>query len=209
MVVSLVKGAGSLVWGAINVLEISIADEIFPISHPFLEQVLKIKDGGTATLGIIYVMSGIGTGLGPLLMREWLGDRPSRLLLGISFGFVLMVGGIWGLSVASTLPILLLITIVRTIGTGTLWVFAAALLQMSVPDRFRGRVFAFEFTVLTLTQSLSIFVAGFAQDSWGMSVQKVAAMMSVLGLVISCMWFLFYLRSSSRVNEMGITETTT
>ena len=187
LVVSLVKGGGSLVWGAINVLEVNFAEQIFPL-----------RGSGEATLGIIYAITGVGTGFGPLLLRRWLGDTPRRLLWAMTAGFWVLALGILGLSAAPTLPWFGVATLVRTVGSGSIWVFSAALLQMVVPDRFRGRVFAFEFAVLTFTQSLSIFWAGFAQDNLQWSVRQVTAGMGVCGLVVGLLWFLFHLFLLSR-----------
>ena len=61
----------------------------------------------------------------------------------ITVGFVLLSAGIYGLSLAPTLPIFLVMSLVRTVGSGTIWVFSAAFLQMIVPDRYRGRVPAY------------------------------------------------------------------
>lgn len=206
--ISLVKGAGSFVWGSINVLEISFAEKIFALNMPALQSALRIENGGTATLGIIYMMSGLGTGLGPLFMRRVLGDDKRRMLWGITIGFFLMVGGIIGLGLAPTLLFFLLATFVRTVGTGTLWVFSAALLQMMVPDHYRGRVFAFEFAVLTLTQSVSILGAGFAQDSLGMSLPQIAIWVGGLGLFVTLVWLGFHLRYQSafkrRTSEQAV-----
>jgi len=206
LIISLVKGAGSLVWGAVNVLEITFANVVFPIKHPMLAQVLHIEDGGTATLGIIYFISGLGTGLGPLLMRRWLGDKPARLLAGITLGFFLMAGGIWGIGVVPSLPLFLLVTLLRTVGTGTIWVFSAALLQMKVPDKFRGRVFAFEFAALTLTQSFSTYWAGLAQDSLGLAVDQVARVMGGLGFVVGLLWVFFYMSPALRRQRASTAE---
>lgn len=191
---SLVKGGGSLVWGSINVLEVSFAEQIFALNVPAILTALRIEDGGTATLGIIYMMSGLGTGLGPLFMRRILGDKRGQMLRGITIGFFLMSSGIVGLGLASSLPFFLLATFVRTVGTGTLWVFSAALLQMIVPDRYRGRVFAFEFAMLTLTQSLSILGAGFAQDNLAMPLPHIAIWVGSLGLFVGFIWLIFHLR---------------
>jgi MFS family permease len=200
LVIALVKAAGSLVWGGINVLEIKYANEIFALSDraiPF------VKDGATATLGLIYVVSGLGTGLGPLFMRHRLGDRPSRMLVGIAIGFVLTGIGISSLGVAPTLLLFLLATLVRTVGTGTIWVFSAALLQTMTPDLFRGRVFAFEFAMLTLTQSISVLAAGYGLDNLGWTVQQVTLAFGVLGFVIALLWFgfMFTQRTAIRVQE--------
>ncbi len=194
LAISLVKGAGSLVWGSINVLEVTFANQIYALNMPALQQALRIENGGTATLGIIYMISGIGTGLGPLLVRRWLGDAKARLLWGITIGFFLMAAGITGLGLVTTLPLFLLMTFIRTIGTGTLWVFSAALLQTIVPDRYRGRVFAFEFAVLTLTQSISIMGAGFAQDNSGLSPQQITVRVGLFGLVVATIWLAFHVR---------------
>jgi MFS family permease len=190
--VTLAKAGGSLVWGAINVLEVNFADAIFPLQQPFFTETLQVEDAGTATLGIIYVVSGLGTGLGPLVLRRWLGDAPRRLLTGITAGMVLLAVGIGGLGAAPTLGLFLVATLVRTVGSGVVWVFSAALLQMLVPDRFRGRVFAFEFALLTLTQSLSIFGAGYLQDAVGLDVRTVTAVMAALGLVMWLLWLVFF-----------------
>ena len=207
LVISLAKGAGSFVWGSINVLEISFAEKIFALNMPALQSALRIGDGGTATLGIIYMMSGLGTGLGPLFMRRVLGDDRRRMLWGITIGFFLMGSGIMGLGLAPSLPYFLLATFVRTVGTGTVWVFSAALLQMMVPDQYRGRVFAFEFAVLTLTQSISILSAGFAQDSLLMPLSQIAIWIGSLGLIVGVIWLGFFLRYQSVVKRQASKQT--
>ena len=199
LILSLIKATGSLVWGAVNVLEVSFADNVFPLTLFPLAAALRIEDGGTASLGIIYVVSGLGTGLGPLFMRRALGSRPPRLILGATIGMVLVAAGIWGLGTASTFGLFLLATLVRTVGSGTMWVFSAVLLQIVVPDRYRGRVFAFEFAMLTLTQSISILLAGIFQDSPQWGLQPTALIFSGVGFVFSFAWISFY--SWSRRNS--------
>jgi MFS family permease len=194
--VSLVKAGGSLAWGAINVLEVTYATEVFTLELPAVSTSLEI-DGGTVTLGFIYAISGLGTGLGPLLLRRWLGDAPLRLRWAISFGFGLLALGIFILSIAPTLGIFGLGTLIRSVGSGTIWVFSAALLQMIVPDRYRGRVFAFEFAALTLTQSISIFWAGYAQDVIGLDVRQVTYSMALVASVMGVIWLVFHFRHLS------------
>ncbi len=187
LALSLVKGGGSLIWGAVNVLEITYAESIFPL-------------GGSSagTLGIIYTISGLGTGVGPLFMRRWLGDAPARARWAIVLGFGLLSAGLFILGTAPTLLLFGLGTLVRTLGSGTLWVFSASLLQRIVPDTVRGRVFAFEFAVLTLTQSLSIYWAGLAQDSLGLDVRQTTILTAWAGLGVFVAWGLFFLRTRGR-----------
>jgi MFS family permease len=192
LVLSLIKAGGSLVWGAVNVFEISFAENVFPLTLFPVAEALRIEDGGTATLGLIYVVVGLGTGLGPLFMRRWLGDRPPRLIMGAAIGSVLVALGIWGLGVAPTLALFLLATFVRTVGSGVMWVFSAVLLQIVVPDKYRGRVFAFEFAMLTLAQSVSILMAGVLEDSPRWDVRQAALIFAGLGFVSAMFWVGFY-----------------
>lgn len=201
--IALVKAAGSLVWGGINVLEITYAEQLFPLDGSALARALRIADGGTATLGLIYMISGLGTGLGPILMRRWLGDQRQRILLGISLGFVFLFSGILWLSVATALPWYLSGTLVRTVGSGTVWVFSAALLQLLAPDRLRGRVFAFEFAALTLTQSVSTLLAGYGQDVWGL--RQTTAVLGIIGLVVCLLWIVFYWRTRASALQSAVT----
>ncbi len=202
--IALAKAGGSLVWGAINVLEIQYADEIYALARlPFAPK-FEVVDGGTATLGLIYLISGLGTGLGPLFMRRLLGDSRPRMLKGIGIGFLFTVVGIFGLGFSGTLGVFLFFTAVRTVGSGTLWVFSAVLLQIIVPDRYRGRVFAFEFAALTLTQSLSILWAGFAQDGLGLTIDQVIFILGGLGIFVTLLWGLFYRKNAYRLSEPSV-----
>ena len=136
-------------------------------------------------------------------MRRRLGDRLPRLMVGITIGFGLLASGIGLLSVSQSLGVYLLATLIRTVGSGTIWVFSAAFLQMIVPDRFRGRVFAFEFAMLTLTQSISVFSAGYMLDVWGLNVRQTTAVMAFSGVIILCIWLLFALRQRGTVQSMA------
>jgi len=42
-------------------------------------QIFKMGEGGSTSLGLIYAMVGIGTGLGPIMARRFIGDSESRL----------------------------------------------------------------------------------------------------------------------------------
>ncbi len=199
LVIALVKAGGSLVWGAINVLEITYAEKVFVNDLGPLAQLFDLENSGTAVLGLIYVMTGLGTGLGPLFLRRKMGDSPARLLPGIGIGFFLMAVGIISLALAPNLPLFLVATLVRTVGTGTLWVFSAVLLQLMIPDRYRGRVFAFEFAALTLTQSISILGAGYGLDSLNLTVDQVTLFFGLLGVVVACVWLAFLLINRRRI----------
>jgi MFS family permease len=177
LVISLIKAGGSLTWGAINVLELPLAERFFPLGEK-----------GAITLSIFYTLTGIGSGLGPLVLRRWLGDSQRAALWAVTLGFALLTAGAYWLAVATTLPTAAVATLVRTLGGGTLWVFSAALLQTLVADRFRGRVFAFEFAMFTLAQSIATLWAGVAQDNLHLGVRQVLFYTSISTLVVTVAW---------------------
>ncbi|MDI9548655.1 MAG: MFS transporter [Chloroflexota bacterium] len=187
LVLSLVKAAGALVWGAINVLEIPLAEQVFPF-----------RGSGSVTLGIIYAATGIGTGLGPLIARYFLGDGRQAALRAITVSFAVLTAGVLLLGTAPTLPWIVTATLMRSVGTGTLWVFSSTILQSTVENRYRGRVFAFEFAALTLLQSVSTMWAGVAVDRLQLAVQSVFVLTSVVSLAVTLAWLAFQLRVSRR-----------
>ena len=182
--IALAKAGGSLAWGAINVVEIPLAEDVFPL-----------LGNGSLTLGILYAATGIGTGVGPLVMRARMGDSKPAQMRAIMIGFGTLTLGIFGLALAPSLPWVLATTILRAVGSGAIWVFATVLLQQLLPDHVRGRVFAFEFAALTLTQAISTLWAGFATDQLGWSLQQVCASVGVVGIITSGLWLLFQTRS--------------
>lgn len=185
--VSLVKTGGALVWGIVNVLEIPLAEQVFPING-----------NGTLTLGLLYATVGVGTGLGPLVLRRWVGDARNGLLWGISIGFFVLGVGVLGMGFAPSLAWVLVATLLRSVGSGSLWVFSSVLLQHWVADEFRGRVFAFDFAILTLAQSISTLWAGLALDQWQMGVQQVLLVAGTLGFGVTALWAWFQARVVAR-----------
>ena len=80
-------------------------------------------------------------------------------------------------------------------GGAILWVFSTVLLQMEVPDEYRGRVFAAELALVTLTSSISSWVTGYALDTLHWSARSLAfglgaafAVPGLLWLVMNARW---------------------
>ena len=73
-----------------------------------------------------------------------------------------------------------------------------------MPDRFRGRVFAFEFAALTLTQSISTLGAGALQDRGGLSAASVMGVQAAISVVVTLLWLLFHLRHRATLRGGGV-----
>jgi MFS family permease len=70
------------------------------------------------------------------------------------------------------------------------WVFSTTLLQMSVPDRFLGRVFALEMALLTLTMSISTYLTGLGVDHPGLGARRMAAVLGVAFAAPVIVWLM-------------------
>src|SRR6185503_16129400 len=73
-------------------------------------------------------------------------------------------------------------------GGSILWVFSTVLLQMEVPDRFRGRVFAAELALVTLTSSISSYLTAYALDSIGWSPRALAFSLGAMFCLPGLLW---------------------
>jgi MFS family permease len=154
----------------------------------FGQQLFSLGPGkGPLGISLLTAASGVGTALGPIIARRVAGSDPRRMYWAIPIGFLigglffLALGGSWSLASAG------LALFVCRMGGSMLWVFSTVLLQMTAEDRFRGRVFAAEQSLVTLTMALSGFVVGFAIDR-GASAFGAAVAMGAITLVPGIAW---------------------
>ena len=181
LALTLVKAGGAISYGAIDISRVEFAEKIFPVGH-----------GTSGTLGIIYTVIGIGTGLAPLLAQKFTGERETAMRWGITAAFALSVVGFFGVAWSPTLWILLLATIIQTSGSGIGWVYSSALLQMRVPSEFRGRVFAFDLAAVTLASGTSTLWGGYALDQQGFTAREIAFWCAVISVVVFVLWTIYH-----------------
>lgn len=192
LIVALIKASMALAFGGISIVEVAFAKEIFPIGTD-----------GSGTLGLIYFATGLSTGLGPLVARHLTGDNPRSMYWTILLCYVGMALGYTMIGFTATLPFLLLATFVRTIGSGTGWVYSSALIQMSVPDKYLGRVFAFDLAAMTLAASASTLWAGWAKDSWGQSPQQIALILAGVPALMAVGYIIFLIRQLKQQQSLS------
>jgi MFS family permease len=179
LVITLLKASVALlVSSGFQVIQVSIAEQIFVIGH-----------GGGISLGLMYAIVGVGTGIGPIIARQFTGDDNRRLRIGIGVGYGSAALGLLIVSFLSNFPLVLFGTLFRGIGNGLIWVFSTQLLLQLVPNRVRGRVFATEFAFFTLMSATGAVVTGSALDS-GMGIDDVLRWMAALTLIPGLLWLL-------------------
>ena len=178
--IALQKGIlGLLIIGFFQVVQVTIAERHFPIG-----------EGASISMGLIYVMSGIGSGLGPILGRNWAKDSERRLRLMIAFGYVCALFGFLIVSTLASLEVVLLGALLRGIGGGLIWVLATQLLLQLVPNEVRGRVFSTEFALYTLFTALSSGITGGLIDT-SLGVPGIMQLGAALLLAPIVLWYVW------------------
>jgi MFS family permease len=174
----LVKAGWGLAGGVLLLLTI-FGQRLFPVA------------GSTAAgIGVLYGARGIGAALGPIALRWILGQSPRTLRRTIGPAYFIV--GIFYILLAGapTLALAALCVLFAHCGGAILWVFSTVLLQMEVPDRFRGRVFAAELALVTLTSSVSSYWTGYELDRGGWSPRLMSFALGLMFCVPGVLWLI-------------------
>jgi MFS family permease len=143
-----------------------------------------INAAGGAMLGMSILLGGRGLGamVGPLVAARWAGESDHRLRLGILFGYLTIACGYCVLGASRSVWMAAACAMLAHMGGSTVWVFSTTLLQLHTEDRFRGRVFAADLGLGSLTFAVTAYLAGRFLDV-GISARAVATGTGVLMLV--------------------------
>jgi MFS family permease len=160
----------------------------------FGQRVFPIGQGSAAGIGVLYGARGLGAGLGPIALRWILGQQPARLRRTIGPAFFMVGAFYMALAGAPTLALAATCVLLAHFGGSILWVFSTVLLQLEVPDHFRGRVFAAELALVTLVTSLSSYLTAYALDRRGWSPRALSFTLGALFLAPGILWLLFQSR---------------
>jgi len=143
--------------------------------------------GGAISLGLMYCVNGIGSGIGPILARRWTGDRDRPLRISISLGYLI---GTLGLAIVAPLFGLVEVLIggfIRSIGGGIAWVFSTQLLLQRAPNEIRGRIFGTEFALFTLMGGIGTAIIGALLDQF--ETRTILWGMTGLPLIPAVLWW--------------------
>jgi MFS family permease len=126
-------------------------------------------------LGMSILLGGRGLGalVGPLVAARWADRNDHRLRLGILFGYLTIALGYGVLGASRSVWTAAACAMLAHMGGSTVWVFSTTLLQLHTEDRFRGRVFAADLGMGSLTFAVTAYLAGRFLDA-GISARMVA-----------------------------------
>ena len=176
--VALVKGGWSIAGGALLLLTV------------FGERIFPIGGSSAAGIGVLYAARGVGAAGGALLVNQVLGRDPRTLrkaigpayfAAGIAYATLSIAPNIW--SAAATV-------VAAHVFGSLLWVASSVLLQLSVPDRYRGRVFAAELFAVTLMQAAISFATAATMESLSINPRVMALVVGALMCLPGIAWFL-------------------
>lgn len=178
MALLLVKSGWGLGGGVLLLLTI-YGKQIFPIGRD-----------GAASIGLLYAARGLGALIGPMIAGVITSGAPRTMRKAISVAFFLSTAFYLAFAQSPVLAVALICVIGAHSGGSIQWVFSTTLLQMAVPDRFLGRVFALEMALLTLTMSVSTYFAGLGVDYPGLGARRMATVLGLAFMVPGIGWLM-------------------
>jgi MFS family permease len=143
-----------------------------------------IDAAGGAMLGMSILIGGRGLGalVGPVVGARWAGQSDHRLRLGILFGYIIIAFGYGSLGVSRSVWMAAGCAMLAHAGGSTVWVFSTTLLQLHTEDRFRGRVFAADLGLGSLSFAVTAYIAGRFLDA-GIPVRSLAISTGLVMLI--------------------------
>ncbi len=156
----------------------------------FGERIFPVRNSAALGIGILFAARGIGTAVGPIVARRISGEGKKRMQVSIGISFLIGAIGYIAFASATNFVLALIVLGIAHTGGSILWVFSTVLLQRDVEDNFRGRVFAAELALLTLTMAASNYLIGELLDRFQLSPRLVTIGVGAFFLLPGLAWFL-------------------
>ena len=178
LAVLLVKPAWGLGGGILTLLAV-FGERIFPVGK-----------NAAQGIGVLFAARGIGTAVGPIVARRISGEANTRMQTSIGLAFMLAGAFYIAFGSATSFVFALVVLGIAHCGGSIIWVFSTVILQRTVEDNFRGRVFAAELALVTLTMAASNYLTGELLDRYQISPRIVTIGIGTFFLLPGITWFL-------------------
>jgi MFS family permease len=174
------KGSWGLM-GGILVLFSVFSDQIFSQHDP---------RAAAGCLGLLYAGRGLGALIGPYISRAIVGESLRGLSWGILVAYPTLLIGYMAFSFSSVAWVAALGLVVAHSGASTIWVNSTQLLQLTVPNRYLGRVIALELAICTAALCASTLGMGQLLDHSTISPRTAGIAVSSIPLITGTLWAL-------------------
>ena len=167
------KGTSTIFLGGLVYMLVLVSDSILQM--------------GSIGLGLLYAARGIGTGIGPIIARQYYTDERQWVVvmgasIALSGAMYLVVGltQVWWM--------MFVFVLLAHAASGANWVTSTVLLQIRSEDNFRGRVFSTEWLLFTLGNSLSVVVASVLLEWQIVALQTLISLYAVGLMAAGLLW---------------------
>ena len=167
------KGTSTIFLGGLVYMLVLVSDSILQM--------------GSIGLGLLYAARGIGTGIGPVIARQYYTDERQWVVvmgasIALSGAMYLVVGltQVWWM--------MFVFVLLAHAASGANWVTSTVLLQKRSEDNFRGRVFSTEWLLFTLGNSLSVVVASVLLEWQIVALQTLISLYAVGLMAAGLLW---------------------
>ena len=181
--IAFIKGGWAIVGGALLLLTV------------FGDRVFRIGNSSDAGIGILFAARGIGALTGSVVV-SLIAAKQGNLIRLIAPAYFIAGACYAALAIVPTIWLAAAVVIAAHIFGSILWVSSNVLLQMKVPDEFRGRVFSAELIAMALVQSGVAYVTGLALDRGQSDPRALAAIVGFALWIPAVLWIVS--RSNSR-----------
>ncbi|MGZ8630136.1 MAG: MFS transporter [Actinomycetota bacterium] len=168
---------------------------------------VEVFDRGEIGVGALMAARGVGALVGPFLGHRISGEGHRRLFSAIGIALAVFGVSYMALGLAPALWVAAAVIFVAHLGGGAQWVLSTFGLQVLVPDHIRGRVFAVDFAMITLSLAISSLVASAIADSAG--ARAAALVVGAMAVVWSVVWTALTRAIRRRTAEEGFSRSTT
>jgi MFS family permease len=149
---------------------------------------MQVFDAGSIGFGILMAARGLGALVGPFFGHRFAGPAHRRIFPAIGIALAVFGAGYMALGLAPTLWAASVVIFIAHLGGGSQWVLSTYGLQRLVPDYIRGRVFAVDFAMITLSLAFSSLLAAALSDSIG--PRAAAFMLGGIAVAWAGMWWI-------------------
>ena len=149
-------------------------------------------------IGLLFCIRGIGTGVGPILARNLFENRKTWPAL---LGSCVVISGLFYTTVGTNAALIWIVIAIFSAhaASGATWVLSTVLLQERSEDRFRGRVFASDWLLVLLTDSVSILSASLLLEFQILTLNAAFTLFAAIQILCGLAWLLFITPSEKRM----------
>lgn len=141
-----------------------LAAGVFALIAVFGKEVFA---AGNLGFGMLMAARGVGALVGPFLGHRLSGPNHSHLFRAVAIALATFGLGYVLMGVTPTLALGMVAIFIAHLGGGSQWALSSYGLQRLVPDHIRGRIFAVDFALITLSLGLSSLITGALADVIG------------------------------------------